>query len=91
MRTVVAKHRFIDSRIPPGWHTTAQAAELVKVSPTTIKRWRVSGAKEGQPSGVMPVGSLEVNLYSDADIVRLIAFRKVKQSMIGRPRKEKVA
>lgn len=57
-----------------GWYTTAEAAQHVGVSASTIKRWRNNSTGPGPTKNVWN-GGMIVHLYTDEDLLRLIAHK----------------
>ena len=74
----------IGSITPEQWLTRSKAAHKVQRSVDTLKRWQRSGLCV--PSGKMKVGTLEVWLYSETDIERLLELARTQKP--GRKTKE---
>lgn len=83
-KTRVDAHSPIESLVPEGWWSTAQAARAVGRTPSTIRRW----IREGRVShsGIMKCGEIDVKLFDASDVEQMIQLAQSTRS--GRPKKE---
>ncbi|MEU7883467.1 helix-turn-helix transcriptional regulator [Microbispora bryophytorum] len=60
-----------------GWYTTEELARLLKVDPSTVRRWRTSRPVQGPPFVQL---SSRLTLYSVRDVERWLSSRRTDPS-----------
>ncbi|MFP8903078.1 helix-turn-helix transcriptional regulator [Streptomyces atacamensis] len=63
-----------------GWYRTEELARLLKVDPSTVRRWRTARPPQGPPFVKL---SERVTLYSAADVRQWLADRRVDPKQAG--------
>ncbi|MEU5162950.1 helix-turn-helix domain-containing protein [Streptomyces sp. NPDC020875] len=63
-----------DPLLTAGWYTTEELAALLRVDPSTLRRWRTARPRQGPPH--VPLTG-RVTLYSAADVERWLRQRRV--------------
>ncbi|MFE7129697.1 helix-turn-helix transcriptional regulator [Streptomyces sp. NPDC057638] len=63
-----------DPLLSSGWHTTEELAALLRVDPSTLRRWRTARPHQGPPH--VPLTD-RVTLYSAADVERWLRQRRI--------------
>ncbi|ANW17200.1 helix-turn-helix domain-containing protein [Streptomyces clavuligerus] len=63
-----------DLRLPGGWYTTEELAALLRVDPSTLRRWRTARPPQGPP--YVPLTG-RVTLYSAADVELWLCERRI--------------
>lgn len=63
-----------------GWYRTEELAQLLKVDPSTVRRWRTARPPQGPPFVKL---SERVTLYSAADVQQWLADRRVDPKQAG--------
>lgn len=56
------------------WYTTEQLARIVKVNPSTIRRWRTAEPPQGPPFVRLSFGVVR---YSPADVQEWLSNRRI--------------
>ena len=56
------------------WYTTEELARIVKVDPSTIRRWRTAHPRQGPPFVRLSFGVVR---YSPADIEKWLSNRRI--------------
>ncbi|MCX5339232.1 helix-turn-helix domain-containing protein [Streptomyces atratus] len=67
-------HTEPDGQLPGTWYSTGELARLLRVDPSTLRRWRTAHPRQGPP--YIPVSS-RVVLYSARDVVTWLTERRV--------------
>ncbi|MGW5679474.1 helix-turn-helix transcriptional regulator [Streptomyces sp. NPDC003860] len=63
-----------DLLLSGGWYTTEELASLLRVDPSTLRRWRTGHRRQGPPHVSL---SDRVTLYSAVDVERWLRERRV--------------
>ncbi|WP_241028284.1 helix-turn-helix transcriptional regulator, partial [Streptomyces verrucosisporus] len=63
-----------------GWYRTEELAHLLKVDPSTVRRWRTARPPQGPPFVKL---SERVTLYSAADVRQWLADHRVDPEQAG--------
>lgn len=56
------------------WYTTEELARIVKVDPSTIRRWRTAHPRQGPPFVQLSSGVIR---YSPADVQEWLSDRRI--------------
>ena len=62
------------------WYTTEELARIVKVDPSTIRRWRTADPRQGPPFVRLSFGVVR---YSPADVQEWLANRRVDPETVA--------
>ena len=63
-----------------GWYTTEEVAHLLKVDPSTVRRWRTARPVQGPPFVRL---SSRLTLYSVHDVQRWLESRRIDPGKVA--------
>ncbi|WP_248964548.1 helix-turn-helix transcriptional regulator [Sphaerisporangium perillae] len=66
--------------LPSGWYTTEELAQLLKVDPSTVRRWRTARPVQGPPFVRL---SSRLTLYSVHDVERWLSSRRTDPGKVA--------
>ncbi|MFD4829120.1 helix-turn-helix transcriptional regulator [Streptomyces uncialis] len=73
-------HTEPDAPLSGTWYSTGEFARLLRVDPSTLRRWRTAHPRQGPP--YVPVSG-RVVLYSAHDVETWIAERRALPGAVG--------
>ncbi|WP_323370992.1 helix-turn-helix domain-containing protein [Streptomyces katsurahamanus] len=76
----VSPHTEPDGPLSGAWYSTRELACLLRVDPSTLRRWRTAHPRQGPP--YVPVSG-RVVLYSARDVETWLTERRVTPGVVG--------
>ncbi|MYS66134.1 helix-turn-helix domain-containing protein [Streptomyces sp. SID5473] len=73
-------HTVPDGQLSGAWYSTAELACLLRVDPSTLRRWRTAHPRQGPP--YVPVTG-RVVLYSARDVEAWLVERRVTPGAVS--------